>query len=235
MIFYFIRHARQDSTLCNVDVPLAKAGEAQAALLGKRMKNYPVDALYTSDLIRAVQTAEIAFASQPQLLKERVEKEALREFDFGILHGQKDEAVKGFYQQYYLENLPVTDGKEEKNGNISLKRQRGLRDMAYPEGESGREVFERVRGALEEMMASGKQHIAVVTHGGVIRLLVAALFGGSKNSRLLFGTSLENCSITQIHYEESKKLFFLDRFNDYAHLEEDLSLLRQNWKGNTNA
>ena len=45
----------------------------------------------------------------------------------------------------------------------------------------------------------------------------------------MFGTSLENCSITQLHYDEEKNGFFLDRFNDYAHIEEKPELLRSNF------
>ena len=45
----------------------------------------------------------------------------------------------------------------------------------------------------------------------------------------MFGTSLENCSITQLHYDEEKNGFYLDRFNDYAHLEQDESLMRSNF------
>ena len=53
MILYLIRHGRQNSPLCNLDVPLSEAGRRQAELLGKRMGGYPVDALYTSHLVRA--------------------------------------------------------------------------------------------------------------------------------------------------------------------------------------
>ena len=117
MIFYLIRHGRQNSSDCNVNVPLADAGIKQAELLGKRLRNYSIDAVYCSDLIRAKQTAEI-------------------------------------------------------------------------------------------------------------RVLLCALFGGSFARRLQFGTSLENCSITAIHYDETLHGFFLDRFNDSAHLEGHPELFR---------
>ena len=37
MNIYLIRHGRQNSTLCNVDVELSKEGREQADLLGKRL------------------------------------------------------------------------------------------------------------------------------------------------------------------------------------------------------
>ena len=176
MNIYLIRHGRQSSSDCNVNVDLAPEGERQAALLGQRMKNYPVDALYCSDLIRAEQTAKIAFAGQPALLEHLQIRPGLAEVDFGELTGQPDAVVKRFYDE------------------------------------------------------SEYLNIAVVTHGGVIRILLTALFGGDFAKRLMFGTSLENCSITQLHYDEEKNGFFLDRFNDYAHLEQDPSLLRNRFK-----
>ena len=45
MIIYLIRHGRQNSTDCNVNVPLSAEGIRQAELLGERMKNYKIDAL----------------------------------------------------------------------------------------------------------------------------------------------------------------------------------------------
>ena len=48
MIIYLIRHGRQNSTDCNVNVPLSAEGIRQAELLGERMKNYKIDALYSS-------------------------------------------------------------------------------------------------------------------------------------------------------------------------------------------
>jgi len=46
MIIYLIRHGRQNSPDCNVNVPLSEEGHMQARLLGERMKKYQVNALY---------------------------------------------------------------------------------------------------------------------------------------------------------------------------------------------
>lgn len=54
MRILLIRHGRQNSPLCNVDVPLSEAGRAQAALLGERLKHEGIDAVWSSGLCRAV-------------------------------------------------------------------------------------------------------------------------------------------------------------------------------------
>ena len=41
MRIYLIRHGRQNSPLCNVNVPLSDAGKRQAELLGERLKKNP--------------------------------------------------------------------------------------------------------------------------------------------------------------------------------------------------
>jgi len=235
MVIYLIRHGRQDSTYCNVNVPLSSEGRIQARLLGERMEKYTLDALYSSDLIRAVETAKTAFSYNKELVENMQVRPGIAEIDFGILTGQKDEEVKKFYNEYYKEQLDNFIEGRIQHGTALDEVNAFVGDffvppdeMWYPEGENGSMVLERVMPVIKEWIESGKRNIAVVTHGGVIRVLLCALFGGDFAKRLMFGTSLENCSITQLHYDEEKNGFFLDRFNDYAHIEARPELLRKN-------
>ena len=57
---YLIRHGRQSSRLCNVDVDLSPQGSRQAALVGQRLAGADIRIVYSSALIRAAQTARIA-------------------------------------------------------------------------------------------------------------------------------------------------------------------------------
>ena len=60
MKLYLIRHGRQNSRLCNVNVDLCEEGYRQAALLGERLFPKKIQAVYSSDLLRAVETAQAA-------------------------------------------------------------------------------------------------------------------------------------------------------------------------------
>ena len=60
-------------------------------------------------------------------------------------------------------------------------------------------------------------------------MLLAALFGKNQAKRFLFGVSLENTGITQLVYNSQQDRFYLERFNDYAHLEGHVQLHRRNW------
>ena len=234
MILYLIRHGRQDSRDCNTDVGLSEEGKRQARLVGERMKGYSVDVLYNSHLVRAMETAQIAFNRQPELLANRQIREGLAEIDFGSLTGQEDSVVKEFYRQYYKRQKELFMAG---NSPLSTEEVRAytacypapVEDMAYPEGEGSAMVWARLQPVLEEWIASSYERIAVVTHGGFIRILLCGLFGGDFARRLQFGNTLENCSITEIQYDRAKGMFFLERFNDYAHLEAEPELLRSNY------
>lgn len=209
MNIYLIRHGRQSSQLCNVDVNLAVEGREQAKLLGKRMSNFGIDALYASDLVRAKETAEIM---NPYLggLKCQIRSE-LREIDFGKMTGNSDE----------YNNMAFADFKK--------KRTELTEDLAFPGGECGQDVVNRAKKILEEIIHTGKRNVVVVTHGGVIRSLVTDILGMPQSQKLLFAVSLENTSMTQLRYDRDYQRFYLERFNDFSHLEQTPNLLRREW------
>lgn len=90
MKIYLIRHGRQNSPLCNVNVPLSPEGRRQAALLAERLKTVPLDAVWSSDLIRAVETAEIANGlwNVPHVIRP-----GIREISFGEMEGLSDREI----------------------------------------------------------------------------------------------------------------------------------------------
>lgn len=234
MIIYLIRHGRQNSTRCNVNVPLSEEGKRQAELLGKRMSHYPIDVLYTSHLIRAEETGKIAFQNRTALIENIQIREGLAEIDFGSLTGVEDPLVKKFYREYYEKQMSRFQDKNNRPKGTALDSVNKYvgeyfvppEEMWYPHGENGPMVLERVMPVVREWIESPYENIAVVCHGGVIRVLLCAIFGGDFGKRLMFGTSLENCSITQLHFDEKLRGFYLDRFNDFAHIEAEPELLR---------
>lgn len=213
MNLYLIRHGRQSSRLCNVNVNLSEAGFRQARLTGERLALKKIDALYSSDLIRAVETAEEAnkLWNVPHLIRPE-----LREISFGDMEGMTDEAIAVTFEEFKKEQARME------------------KDLPYPGGECAADVIKRAMPVFEEIASSGFQNVAVVTHGGVIRTMVAAfLHMEPKNYRLL-GNSLENCSITEVRWLEEANRFTVERFNDYAHLESYPELLRASWTDTEN-
>ena len=93
---YLIRHGRQCSALCNVDVDLSDEGHRQAELTGKRLKGYGIQAVYTSELIRARQTAE--HISRELKLPVNV-VEHIEEMHFGDWTGLSDSELDAKYKE----------------------------------------------------------------------------------------------------------------------------------------
>ncbi len=187
---------------------LSEVGKQQADLLGKRLAMYSIDLLYSSDYIRAKETAEIANA---YLHAEHRVREELREIDFGELEGNTD--------AYNLEHY----------GDFLKERSTMDSDLAFPAGECGQDVWNRARKVLNEIIATNYENVAIVTHGGTIRSILAGILGMDQAHKLQFGLCLENTSITQLNYNKERQQFYVERFNDYAHLEQYSQLLRKNW------
>lgn len=101
---------------------LSAAGRAQARALGERRRDDVPAAVFASDLARAIETADIAFAGSGV----PVHRDArLRECNYGDLNG-----------------APV--------GRLAVLR-RGRVDAPFPSGESYRQVVDRTRGFLRDL------------------------------------------------------------------------------------
>ena len=209
MNIYLIRHGRQNSKLCNVDVELAPEGREQADLLGQRLKTYDIEAVYSSHLIRARETADII---NKHLNKPRVVDERWQEADFGGMTGLTNEQMR------------------EKYGDFLEKRATMTEDIPYPDGgENCRMVFERSFAALNDLIKKDYKNVCVVTHGGVIRALLTGILGADYAKWLTYGRQLENCSISHILYDEKMKTFHIERLNDFAHFEGKDYLMRKHF------
>jgi broad specificity phosphatase PhoE len=155
----------------HADTPLNDAGRRQARDLAERLVDEPLDALYTSPLRRALETARIV--GDRLGLGVRT-SEPMQEIDVGSWEGLTIEEVRA--------RFPT----EEK--------------VAWSAGWAGGETYadldERVVPALFELAAVHEgQHVAVVTHGGPIRSTIAAAHGLSfEEARSLF-EPLENCAV----------------------------------------
>lgn len=206
---YLIRHGRQNSSLCNVDVELSEEGRLQAELLRDRIKNYHIDALYSSNLKRAIETAQIVNGA---LQLPHIIREELQEISFGSMTGKSNTYITEHFSDFKAEQMKL------------------MEDIPYPDGENGTSVYERAMPVIQELVQSGNKNIAIITHGGTIRVLLAALFGKNQARRFLFGVSLENTGITQLVYHPGYDRFYLERFNDFAHLEGYPQLYRNHWK-----
>ncbi|MGN1205902.1 MAG: histidine phosphatase family protein [Eubacterium sp.] len=206
---YLIRHGRQSSKLCNVDVSLDDAGRKQAHLVASRLISYGLEALYASRLLRAQETAQAISEATGLPIKS---VGSFQEIEFGELTGLSNEKI------------------EEQYGDFVRQRASQESDLAYPGGENGQDVIDRIWRDFKSICEAPEKKVAIVTHGGVIRALCAFLLHMPMKHKLQIAIDLENTSITQILYDENTGRFYLERLNDYEHLMAAPELLRKYWK-----
>lgn len=144
----------------HLDSPLTPLGLAQAKALGERLQQVRLDALISSDLPRATETAEQVLAFQPAGLAVRYLPQ-LRERNLGIFGGLTSEQAAEQYPQAYA---------HFRSGDPEAR---------LPQGESLRDLYERISAAMDalaEDFAPG-QTVAVVTHGGALEQFLRYVLG----------------------------------------------------------
>jgi len=191
-----IRHGRSQDVVPgsdeSLDPPLADVGHAQAAALAKRLEPKRIDAVYASDLKRAVSTAEPLAAPRGLAVHQRKE---LREVWLG-------DWEKGEFRRRAYERDPEWMRFAES----------GRWDLVP--GSEGDDAFRaRVQAAIGQILADHEnQTVAVVCHGGVINAYLAALY----DLRPSWWVVIENTSVTHIRAGGGRQLVL--GVNDCHHL-----------------
>ncbi|MDA8136869.1 MAG: histidine phosphatase family protein [Desulfobacteraceae bacterium] len=152
-----IRHARtpwnQEKRIQgSTDIPLSPEGQEEAARWGEVLTSEPFDAILSSPLTRARETALIL--SDRMGIPLCVDMD-LREQDFGDWEGQR-----------------ITEIREKDPRAVEFQESRGW-EFRPPGGESRIRVLERVTKAFERAAKTFEnQYILVVTHQSVIKILI---------------------------------------------------------------
>lgn len=140
-----------------VDVPLNATGHDQALRLGMRLASEAAHRLYSSDLVRTVQTASPA---AERLALPGMADRALREQAFGVIDGMSVPDIQRDHPDIWARWLDFDP------------------DYAPPGGETQREFHDRVMGAMARLAhAHGGQRLVIVTHGGVLDILYRVATG----------------------------------------------------------
>jgi broad specificity phosphatase PhoE len=156
---YLARHGETDDNREPIrvqgftDTPLNETGREQAAGLAERVAPLGIASLWSSDLRRARETAEIVGARiglVPQL------DPRLREANRGEWEGRR-----------------FVDIERDEPDRYAAWRLAGA-SFRFPGGESLQEQLERVTAALADVGSSGELPALVVCHGGSIRVALCA-------------------------------------------------------------
>ncbi len=180
------------------DIALNREGTRQAAALGRVLLDESLDALYSSDLQRALHTAQAI--AMPRGMKVQLEVD-LRERCFGAFEGLIHPEINAQYPDGYA------------------AWQRRDVDARYPSGEfhaeTLREFSARVLACITRLAAhAGHRKIALITHGGVLDTVYRNATGmGYEHPR---NFDVLNASINRVTWDGSR--FAIVNWADVSHL-----------------
>ena len=187
MICCLVRHGKDDDTVRGgwSQQPLTDEGEVQAAELAVfvQKSGLGIQQVYSSDLLRAMQTAQIVADS---LRLPIVPKPEFREVNNGNLAGIKNELAAEQYPGLYWNTLAW--------------------EQQYPGGESPKEFYERIRCAwdvLQKDILERNENVMLVTHGGVMHVILS-IVKGEIYSNQASPRKIRNAELIALKYQSGK-------------------------------
>jgi probable phosphoglycerate mutase len=200
---YLIRHGQSEGNAerkfgGHTATPLSNRGRKQAAVTARALASAGINVIYSSDLLRAMETAR-PLADQLKLAINA--STAFRERSVGVMEGLTFEAAASTHPEEYAALL--------------------RRDFDYvlAGGESYREMLERAREKLDRLLVEhAGQRIALFSHTGTICILVLHLMGALESKELKpVWISSSNCGISHFELRDDGFVRVL-AVNDTRHL-----------------
>jgi broad specificity phosphatase PhoE len=182
----------------HTDTPLSARGRKQAEATARALASEKLDAIYSSDLPRAIETASplARLAGAPLITTD-----AFRERSVGVMEGLTfEEAAERYPEQYQA--LLHRDFEHVLEG-----------------GESYRQTLDRAAGKLDEVIGKHRGgRIAVFTHTGAICILILHLMGALDAPELKpVWIATANCGIARFDLRDDGFVRVIT-INDTRHL-----------------
>lgn len=179
-----------------INIGLSARGARQAGLLGQYLSGTKIEAIYSSPLWRAFQTAEAIDKYHHLGIKVADE---LIDFDFGEWQGL---------------SLPEV---REKHPELFQEWAEHPEKVKIPGGESLEDVSERASSFIIEAMTRHAGNVIMVSHRVVNKVIICALLG-LDNSHF-WNIRQDVCGVTSFAYENER--FVLTQHNDTSFLKSE--------------
>ena len=173
---------------------LSSVGQAQIQALGQWMKNVPFDLIYSSDSLRAKQTAEAItqFSGHELQFDQR-----LREKNLGVFEGLTSEEARERHPEVF--RLFKTAGSK----------------YVIDEGESTQQLQDRALEIVDEIRIKHlEERVLLVTHGGFIRVVMKHSLGLSLETPTRF--LIRNTGVFRLVWEDK---WIVSQMGGVSHLE----------------
>ena len=173
---------------------LSSVGQAQIQALGQWMKNVPFDHIYSSDSLRAKQTAEAITQFSGHELKIDLR---LREKNLGVFEGLTSEEARERHPEVF--RLFKTAGSK----------------YVIDEGESTQQLQDRALEIVDEIrIKHPEERVLLVTHGGFIRVVMKHSLGLSLETPTRF--LIRNTGVFRLEWEDK---WLVSQMGGVSHLE----------------
>jgi probable phosphoglycerate mutase len=173
---------------------LSSVGQAQIQALGQWMKNVPFDHIYSSDSLRAKQTAEAITQFSGHKLKIDLR---LREKNLGVFEGLTSEEARERHPEVF--RLFKTAGSK----------------YVIDEGESTQQLQDRALEIVNEIrIKHPEERVLLVTHGGFIRVVMKHSLGLSLETPTRF--LIRNTGVFRLVWEDK---WIVSQMGGVSHLE----------------
>jgi broad specificity phosphatase PhoE len=183
----------------HLDPPLNAIGRAQARLVSQRLAPLGAAALYSSDLQRTYETAQII--GQTTGLRV-IQKTGLREMHFGRWQGWTTSQIR------------------ERDPEGYAARRADPYEVPPPGGETWRHFYNRAVRAIEEILSTtDAERLVVVTHSGICTALGLRALGLDYTGKRTFGN--DHCSLHTIAVAGVQ--WRVVALNDVSHLSAEAS------------
>ena len=195
----FIRHGEtewnsQQRMQGHSNSDLSSVGQAQIQALGQWMKNVPFDHIYSSDSLRAKQTAEAITQFSGHELKIDLR---LREKNLGVFEGLTSEEAWKLHPEVF--SLFKTAGSK----------------YVIDEGESTQQLQDRALEIVDEIRIKHlEERVLLVTHGGFIRVVMKHSLGLSLETPTRF--LIRNTGVFRLVWEDK---WIVSQMGGVSHLE----------------
>jgi len=202
MKIFLIRHGQSEANAKGIhqgqkiNSSLSKKGREQAKRIAERLKDEKIEAVYSSDLKRAMETAEeIARFHNLKVLPDK----RLREYDTGDWTERDDKWE--IWERY----------KEEQKKKLGVDGWK----IKMPGGESGEDHILRVKAFLKDILHH-KQDIAVIAHGGTNKIFFGVIEYLPMDK--IYEQKQLNACVNELEFKDGK--WIVHRINCIKHLEE---------------
>jgi len=173
---------------------LSSVGQAQIQALGQWMKIVPFDHIYSSDSLRAKQTAEAITQFSGHELKIDLR---LREKNLGVFEGLTSEEARERHPEVF--RLFKTAGSK----------------YVIDEGESTQQLQDRALEIVDEIrIKHPEEHVLLVTHGGFNRVVMKHSLGLSLETPTRF--LIRNTGVFRLVWEDK---WLVSQMGGVSHLE----------------